>query len=60
MSSIATRKIHFNRNWLILKFLNPETDIMGEFLGPETDRMCQFLGPKTGIMGERCYIQMGI
>ena len=47
MSSIWTRKIHLNRNWLILNFLGPETDIMGQFLVPETDRMCQFLDPET-------------
>jgi hypothetical protein len=35
MSSIETKKIHSNKNWLILKFLDLETDIMVQFLRSE-------------------------
>jgi hypothetical protein len=49
MTSIKTRKFHFNRKWLNLKFSGRrETDIMGQFLGTKTYRICQFLGPETG------------
>ena len=33
--------------FLVRKFLDPETDIMDQFLDPETDTMCQFLDPET-------------
>jgi hypothetical protein len=49
MSSIETRKIYSNRNFANF--------IMVQFLDPETDVMVQFLAPEIVIMGERNYIQ---
>ena len=43
---ITNKKIHLNRKWIILHFLDPETN-----------RMCQFQGPEIYIMGEPYYIE---
>ena len=43
--------------FLVEKFLDPETDIMDQFMDPETDTICQFLDPETDIMGERTFMQ---
>jgi hypothetical protein len=56
MSPIETRKIHLNRNWLILKSLGPGTVKICQFPGPETDNMCQFLGLEINSIGKRYYI----
>ena len=52
MSSIGTRKINLNRN-----FLNPETDI-SQFLGPDTDIMGNRYFIRPWYVWKSCFILM--